>query len=161
MTTQGLLFSSILLLTLLPASSLAEDASKEGNKESLQHFTPTLTDEFKELLRHADTEAGAAFFDKKCSTCHDIEEDGIHQKGPLLWNVFGRKAGSAEGFEYSEAMKNSGHSWDFATLNYYLTKTEQAVPGRIMNFTGIPQAEVRANLLAHMVKFNSKPPELP
>lgn len=150
-----------LVSLLLLCTAYACQAEEPDGTEPLHDFTPTLSDEFKVLLHNADTTAGATFFDRKCSTCHDIEQDGTHNTGPLLWNVFGRKAGTAEGFDYSEAMQHSGHSWDFATLNYYLTDTERAVPGRKMNFIGIPQDEVRANLLAYMVKFNTDPPALP
>ena len=149
---------SCLLFALLTGTSLAR---KFDIKESLLYFTPTLSDEFKQMLRNADIEAGAEFFDRKCATCHDHKKGGIHNKGPLLWNVFGRKAGSVSGFEYSEAMKKSGHSWNFATLNYYLTRTDRAIPGRSMNFRGIRQDQKRANLLAYLRQFNDNPPPLP
>lgn len=151
-------FASLFLLGVV---SPAVGAEEFDAKESLRHFTPTLSDEFKGLLRNADTGAGAKFFDKKCATCHDIAQDGINNTGPLLWNVFGRKAGSKEDFEYSDAMRSSGHTWDFATLNYYLTQTERAVPGRMMNFRGIPDDKIRADLLAYLVEFNDDPPDLP
>ncbi|MCW8887145.1 MAG: c-type cytochrome [Motiliproteus sp.] len=129
--------------------------------ESLANYTPELTKEFKQLLRDADVEAGAAYFDRKCINCHDAVKEGKHGKGPLLWNLFGNKAGSKEGFEYSDAMKGSGHTWDYATLNYYLTRTDRAVPGRIMNFRGIRKDKQRADLLAYLRQFNEQPPKLP
>ena len=152
----------MLLSTIFSALCLNTSwAGKFDIKESLAYYTPTLTKEFRQMLRNADIEAGAAYFDRKCSTCHDHEKGGIHNKGPLLWNVFGRKAGSVSDFEYSEAMKKSTHTWNFATLNYYLTRTDRAVPGRIMNFRGIRDDQTRANLLAYLRKFNDLPPALP
>ncbi|MCW9014292.1 MAG: c-type cytochrome [Gammaproteobacteria bacterium] len=148
-------------ITLLSLSINTSSARKFDIKESLAHYTPVLTDEFKAMLRNADIEAGAEYFDQKCSTCHDHKKGGIHNKGPLLWNMFGRKAGSISEFKYSDAMKNSGHTWNFATLNYYLTRTDRAVPGRIMNFRGIRQDQKRANLLAYLRQFNDNPPALP
>ncbi len=62
---------------------------------------------------------------------------------------------------FSKAMQQSGHTWDFATLNYYLTRTERAVPGRSMNFKGIRQDKYRAKLLLFLRSMNDMPPELP
>jgi len=152
------MFLSLIFSVLCLNSSWAR---KFDIKESLAYYTPTLSAEFRQMLKNADIDAGAAYFNRKCSTCHDHEKGGIHNKGPLLWNVFGRKAGSVSDFEYSEAMKSSTHHWNFATLNYYLTRTDRAVPGRIMNFRGIRDAQTRANLLAYLRQFNDQPPALP
>lgn len=149
-----------ILFSVASMSSQAQ-AAKYDPSESLANFQPQLSEEFKQLMRDGDVEAGADYFDRKCANCHDIAKDGIHSKGPLLWNLFGRKAGSMEGFEYSEAMVNSGHSWDFATLNYYLTRTDRAVPGRSMNFRGIRKDKQRADLLAYLRQFNDRVPALP
>lgn len=137
---------------LLLSTAQAEDAGK-----SLAEFQPALTDEFKVLLSKADLGKGEMSFMRKCSSCHDHEKTGGHGKGPHLWNVMGRKAGSAAGFEYSAAMANSGHRWNWATLNYYLTNTEQAVPGRAMNFRGIRRDSARADLLMFLSTLNDAP----
>ena len=147
-------FVALGLGCLLSAPSFAEDSS-------LASFQPTVSDKFITLMRDAKPEDGELDFMRKCSSCHDHEKDGGHGKGPHLWNVFGRKAGSAAGFDYSEAMKNIGHEWNLATLNYYLTNTEKAVPGRAMNFRGIRRDKVRARLLAFMRTLNDNPPPLP
>ncbi len=131
------------------------------NKESLANFTPVLSVEFKQLLKTADATAGEEFFMRKCSSCHDEYKSDTHGKGPNLWNVMGRKAGSAQGFDYSDAMRQSGHTWDYATLKYYLTDTKRAVPGRIMNFKGIRKDKNRAKLLLFLRSMNDNPPPLP
>jgi cytochrome c len=138
------------------SAAQAEDAGKP-----LAEFKPELTDEFKVLLGKADLSKGEMSFMRKCSSCHDHEKNGGHGKGPHLWNVMGRKAGSAPGFEYSTAMANSGHTWNWATLNYYLTNTEQAVPGRAMNFRGIRRDSARADLLLFLASLNDKPQVIP
>jgi len=137
------------------------NAARFDKSESLAEYTPTLTDEFKRLLRKADVKAGAAYFDRKCGQCHDHEKQGGHSKGPHLWNVLGRKAASIYGFEFSEGMRNSGHTWNYATLNYYLTRTDRAVPGRSMNLRGVKKESKRAELLAFIRTLNDKPPPLP
>ncbi|VAX11385.1 hypothetical protein MNBD_GAMMA25-1599 [hydrothermal vent metagenome] len=158
MNKQNLIF---LLLVFLGLSLKVGAASKYDIKESLAYYTPILTTEFKQMLRQADIDAGAEFFNRKCSTCHDHKQGGIHNKGPLLWNVFGRKAGSVSAFDYSPAMKATTHTWNYATLNYYLTRTDRAVPGRSMNFRGIRNEQQRANLLAYLRRSNREPPALP
>ena len=133
----------------------------EGEDQSLAVYKPVLSEDFKKLLRETDPASGEQIFMRKCSSCHDHEKVGGHGKGPHLWNVIGRKAGSMPGFEYSDAMRNSGHIWTLATLNYYLTRTDRAVPGRIMEFRGIRRDKVRAKLLAFMRTMNDQPPPLP
>ncbi len=129
--------------------------------ESLSEFKPALSDEFQASLKAADAAAGEMIFMRKCSSCHDHDKNGGHGKGPHLWNIMGREAGSAPGFEYSEAMRNSGHTWNYATLNYYLTRTDRAVPGRSMDFRGIRRDAVRARLLAFLRTLHDSPPPLP
>jgi len=127
----------------------------------LSVYQPDLPDSFVERLRTADAARGEQLFMRKCSSCHDQEKAGGHGKGPHLWNVLGRQAGTIEGFEFSEAMKNSGHSWSFATLNYYLTRTDRAVPGLAMEFRGLRKEKDRADLIAYLRTRNDNPPERP
>lgn len=136
-------------------------AEVAANEQSLDVYEPQLNEEFKKLLRASKPEDGERFFMRKCSSCHDQKESGGHFKGPHLWNLYGRKAGSIPGFDFSPAMNSSGHVWNWATLNHYLTDTEAAVPGRTMNFRGIGSDKARARLLRYLMQFNSNPPQLP
>ncbi len=154
------LYSLFLVLCIYMMSSMAQ-TTEDKSQESLAHFKPTLSADLKKLIKTADVADGKEYFMRKCSSCHDEYQSETHGKGPNLWNVFGRKAGTSEGFEYSDAMRQSGHSWSFATLNYYLTRTERAVPGRIMNFRGIRQDKYRAKLLLFLSTMNDTPPVLP
>ncbi|MCU7834381.1 MAG: c-type cytochrome [gamma proteobacterium symbiont of Taylorina sp.] len=135
---------------------ISSDSEPEMNN-SLVSYTPVLSIEFKQLLDVSDIADGELLFMRKCSSCHDNEKSTTHGKGPNLWNVFGRRAGSSAGFDYSEAMRQSGHTWNYATLNYYLTNTERAVPGRIMNFRGIRRDTDRAKLLLFLRSMNDEP----
>ena len=146
----------LLLFTLFSSNLWADD-----EKTSLADFQPQLSDAFITLLENADPASGEQFFMRKCSSCHDDQKQGGHGKGPHLWNTFSRKAGTSPGFEYSEAMQQSGHIWTFATLNYYLTRTDRAVPGRSMNFRGIRKDESRAALIKYLWTLNDSPPPLP
>ncbi len=127
----------------------------------LSSYDPPLTPELRTLLRAANVEAGAQVFERKCATCHDGAKDGKPSKGPNLWNIFGRKAAGSAVFGYSDAMRKSGHSWTYATLDYYLSDTERAVPGKSMNLTGLRSSKMRADLLAYLRTLNDVPPALP
>lgn len=152
-----------LILPFLFSASFLASTSCWCNDEPgpLDQYQPGLSDEFKQLLNNAELEAGEKTFMRKCSSCHDLAKEGGHGKGPHLWNLFGRKAGAIPGFEFSEAMRSIGHTWGYATLDYYLENTERAVPGRIMDFRGIRKEKQRADLIAFLRKFNDNPPELP
>ena len=54
-----------------------------------------------------DAEAGKKVF-QKCAPCHSIGPGATNKVGPNLSGLVGRKAGTEEGFSYSDAMKNSG-----------------------------------------------------
>ena len=151
------------LIQALPVVALCFSAVAWGSEDqtSLAVYQPVLSEEFKEMLRNGDLAKGENQFMRKCSSCHDDKKDGGNGKGPHLWNVMGRKAGTYPGFEYSDAMRNSGHVWNYATLNYYLTRTDRAVPGRIMDFRGIRKDSQRADLLLFMRTLNDNPLPLP
>lgn len=96
-----------------------------------------------------DAAAGQALFHKKCALCHSPEK-GVNKIGPSLYGVVGRKAGTAPGYTYSDAMKNSGKTWDEATLSAYLTNPRQYIPGVKMIFPGLPEQSDRDNVIAYL-----------
>jgi cytochrome c len=96
----------------------------------------------------ADVEAGKEAF-KKCALCHTTEP-GKNKIGPSLFGVVGRKAGSLDGFSYSEAMKNFDHTWDAETLETYLADPRAVVPGTKMIFPGIKDKAERENVIAYL-----------
>ena len=97
----------------------------------------------------ADPAAGQAVFNR-CKICHAIEAGKHSPVGPNLHGVFGRKAGTAEDFPYSEAMKASGVTWDDDTLAKYLRDPRAFIPGNRMAFPGLKNEEDIGNLLAYL-----------
>jgi len=104
---------------------------------------------FGAAMAAGEPEKGAQVFKAKCAICHSVEA-GKNKIGPSLSGVVGRKAGSVEGFHYSEANKNSGLTWDEATLHTYLTSPKDVVKGTTMAFPGIKDAQERADLIAYL-----------
>ena len=94
-------------------------------------------------------ESGEAVFKRNCAICHTVEP-GKNKIGPTLFGVVGRKAGSVPGFAYSAANKNSGDTWDEATLDKYLTDPMKFVPGTKMVFGGLKNPEQRKALIEYL-----------
>lgn len=83
----------------------------------------------------------------QCVTCHAVEP-GKNGLGPSLAGVFGAKAGHEPKFAYSTPMRNSGLTWDEATLDRYLKNPREVVPGTKMAYAGLKDDAKRAELIA-------------
>ena len=94
-------------------------------------------------------EDGDRLFRSTCGICHTIQP-GQNRVGPSLAGIVGRKAGSAPGFNYSEANKNSNVVWDEAQLDQYLTDPKEFMPGTKMIYPGMKDAEKRKALIAYL-----------
>jgi cytochrome c len=94
----------------------------------------------------ADADAGKSVFNK-CKACHQVDKNAV---GPHLGGVVGRKAASVEGFEYSEALKASGITWDEKNLDEWLQGPAKKVPGTKMVFAGVKDDTDRANLIEYL-----------
>ena len=90
----------------------------------------------------------------KCKACHQIGEGAKNAVGPVLNGVVGRKAGTAD-YSYSDANKNSGITWDEATLKEYLKNPRAKVPGTKMIFPGLPKDADIANVVAYLNQFGA------
>ena len=99
-----------------------------------------------------DVAAGEQSFNK-CRPCHDVGPDAKIKLGPPLNGLDGRKAGSVAGFNYSDANKASGITWDKDTFMKYIDNPAAMVPGTRMAFGGIKDAGEVANLWAYVNQF--------
>lgn len=96
-----------------------------------------------------NAEHGAEVF-RACAVCHSTKP-GEHLTGPSLSDVWGRKAGTAKGFQrYSEAMKRSGITWNAAALDKWLTNPEAFVHGTSMTFPGLRNNRDREDVIAYL-----------
>lgn len=98
------------------------------------------------LAGSGDAARGKAVFEKRCTGCHAINVD---REGPRLAGVYGRKAGSIAGFTYSAGLKNSGITWNDATLEKWLSDPDVMVPDNNMSFS-VPKTQERRDLIAYL-----------
>ena len=96
-----------------------------------------------------DAAAGEKVFKIQCTACHSVVpgKTGI---GPNLHGVVGREAGTVPDFHYTAANKNSGLTWDAATLDRYLQAPQKVVPGTSMTYAGLKNDTQRADLIAYL-----------
>jgi len=99
-----------------------------------------------------DLEKGERVF-KRCAMCHTLEKDAGNRIGPNLWGMFSRPVASVEDFRYSQAMQEKAGeigTWDEESLDAYLTRPRDYVPGTNMAFAGLRKESDRANLIAYL-----------
>ncbi len=95
-----------------------------------------------------DAAKGKKIF-KKCKACHSIKA-GKKKVGPSMFGVVGSKAGTVKGYKFSKAMKNSGLTWDDATLDKYLFKPKKLVKKTKMIFKGLKKKSQRDDVIAYL-----------
>lgn len=103
-----------------------------------------------------DAAAGEKVF-VVCKACHQVGDSAKNAVGPVLNGLFGRKAGSVEGYNYSDANKNSGITWDEATFSEYIKDPKAKVPGTKMAFAGVKDEKKIKDLIAYLHTFDKVP----
>ncbi len=106
-----------------------------------------------------DAAAGEKVF-AVCKACHQVGDTAKNAVGPVLNGLIGRKAGSVEGYNYSDANKKSGITWDEATFSEYIKDPKAKVPGTKMAFAGIKDEKKIKDLIAYLHTFDKAPVKL-
>lgn len=107
------------------------------------------------LASHAgaqDVANGADVF-KKCRVCHEVGPEAKNKIGPALRGLFGRKAGIADDFNYSEAMREAGTKglvWSEEAVDKYLDNPRGFIPGNKMAFAGVKDEADRKDVIAYL-----------
>src|SRR5476649_42672 len=101
-----------------------------------------------------DAEAGKASFNK-CLACHAIGEDAKNKVGPELNGIDGRKSGTAADYNYSDANKNSGITWNEAEFKDYIKDPRAKIDGTKMIFPGIKNETEAGDLWAYLKQFDA------
>jgi cytochrome c len=107
--------------------------------------TPAFAQSIPTPLPKGDPVRGKSLY-QGCESCHSIDENDV---GPKHRGVVGRKAASIKDYAYSGALKNSGITWDEASLDRWLINPSAMVPGTKMFFR-IDDAQSRADLIAYL-----------
>jgi cytochrome c len=97
----------------------------------------------------ADLDNGEAKF-ALCKACHTVIAGGESGVGPNLHGVFGRKAGSVAGFNYSDGLKAAGFTWDVDHLDKWLTDPRGMIPTTKMTYIGVKDANDRRDVIAYL-----------
>ncbi|HKR87270.1 MAG TPA: cytochrome c family protein [Phenylobacterium sp.] len=146
------------------SSTQASDQGSAGQAApSGEQAQPALTpDEIKKVqaslpapYNTADLANGEARF-AMCASCHSIAPGGPNMTGPHLHGVVGRKAGAVPDYNYSDAVKNAGFTWDGAHLDKWITNPRADLPGTKMSFVGLKDAKDRTDVIAYLM-VNSAP----
>ena len=94
---------------------------------------------------------GKALYDARCSACHSVD---AHRVGPMHLGVVGRKAGSAVGYNYSEALRKSKIVWSRDTLLAWLSDPETLIPGQRMGYS-MDNAQDREDVVAYLATLKA------
>jgi len=123
-------YATVIALTLIPTISSAAEGNALKGEELFQ----------------------------QCIACHKVGDGAEAGVGPALNHVFGRQAGSAEGFKYSEAMQTKGVQesliWDEQSLYIFLAGPDRYVPGTIMGFEGLRTEKQIKDVLAYLIQYS-------
>ncbi len=106
------------------------------------------------LAADGDAALGEKVF-LKCKACHQVGEGAKNAVGPVLNGLIGRKTGTVEGYNYSDANKNSGLTWDEATFREYIKNPKAKIPGTKMVFVGLSSETDIDNLVAYLKQFGA------
>ncbi len=96
-----------------------------------------------------DLDYGSKLF-SKCQVCHSTDSERGHGAGPNLAGVFGRQAGSVEGYKFSRALRTSDIVWSKETLNHFLAVPAKAIPRNRMAFAGIKNEKDREAIVCFL-----------
>ncbi len=100
-----------------------------------------------------DVAAGKTSFNK-CLACHAVGEGAKNKVGPELNGLDGRKSGTAPDFNYSDANKNSGITWNEAQFKEYIKDPKAKIPGTKMIFAGIKNEQEANDLWAFLAQYD-------
>lgn len=115
------------------------------------------------LLKAADPVEGARIFGGKCGQCHNVEKNGPNQAGPNLWEIVGRQRAVFSEFDYSTALIRQGGVWTYETLNAFIARPTDFLPGTkmIAMYPAVEDPQERAHIIAYLRQLSDALVALP
>lgn len=95
-----------------------------------------------------DSARGRELYTARCGACHSIDDHGA---GPRHRGLFGRRAGSEPGYDFSPALRKSGIVWSAPLVEKWLANPNALVPGNKMVVQLANDARDRADLVAYLL----------
>jgi cytochrome c len=131
-----------------------EGAAKQENRMRGFVFVALLAVAGAGEVRAQDAAAGEKVFGV-CKACHQVGETAKNAVGPSLNGLFGRKAGTVPGYNYTAANKESGITWDEATFREYIKDPKAKIPGTKMIYAGLKDEQRTNDLIAYLKQFDA------
>lgn len=101
-----------------------------------------------------DANAGADVFKSECSECHSVKQ-GHNKKGPSLFGIVGRAAGSLPDYHYSDALHQAPWTWTADKIHSYLSQpAKKANPGTKMKYSGLDDPKQLDDLISYLDTFH-------
>ena len=138
-----------------PADTAAGEAAKPAAAAA-----PAPTEQLATYIGKADAKKGEDD-SKVCQMCHNLAKGGGVILGPPLYGVVGRARASVAGFEYSDAMKAKGGTWTPQDVFTFIKDPQAFAPGTKMTFSGEPDPQKRADIVAYLDTLSDNPVPLP
>jgi cytochrome c len=147
-----MLAAALAALAAFGAPAAAEVATDPSGRQTVGIAAPI-----------GDPVRGATVF-RQCASCHAVGDGAQNRTGPQLNGLFGRRAGSVPGYDYSEGltrMGNDGLVWTLDTLDAYIENPRALVSRTRMVYRGMRNAKDRADVLAYLRDFSAQPANIP
>jgi cytochrome c len=150
--------AATLALAACGQSSSQSDQAPAAPAQATPEQVKTLLAQLPAPYNTGDIVNGKARF-TQCAACHTTAQGGPNLTGPNLYGVFGRKAGSVDGFAYSDAMKAAGWTWDPARIDTWITNPHAVLATTKMSFPGLKDPKDRIDVIAYLKTVTSPLPQ--
>ncbi len=138
---------SLFIVSLLLIS--CSDQQSPDN-EKVESVPPTSITNLETIMTVGDIERGRKLY-IQCRACHSLKPNETNRIGPSLYGIINQQAGSIEGYEYSEALKQSNVYWNLDNLDQWIEKPYEMIPGNKMVFSGMRKKQDRNDLIAYII----------